>query len=237
MNEIELWHGSTKALIDPIGGWLTNLSDDNGDVLFPKRNLTAVDGAKKQRGGCHVCLPNFGPGGDSDQPQHGFGREMIWEIVETQPSQAVLTLPAGKDDYETLRSTLTYTLDGRSIDIALKLENTGEKSLRVAPGFHPYFVLDRNEEEVNLNGQVYETINLAGTEFFDDKDSMHLQLNRHNIATSSHNLPTWAFWTDKLDDYVCVEPTVGGYTFLEKQSEIETLVAGETQTYSMTISW
>lgn len=237
MDMIELWNGNTRAIIDPIGGWLTNVSDDNGDVLFPRRTLTTESGDKKQRGGCHVCLPNFGPGGESGQPQHGFGREMIWDIESTSDATAVLVLPQGKDGYETLRSTLTYTVDGRSVDIALRLHNTGETPLRVAPGFHPYFVLDRGEESVELNGDTYQTDDLAGTEFFYDRDSMHLRLSRHDVAISAHHLTTWAFWTDKLDHYVCVEPTVGGYTFLEKQREAEVLAPGASQTYSMTMSW
>ncbi len=237
MDTIELWSGETKALIDPVGAWLTNLSDDKGDVLFPKRLLMASDGSKKQRGGMHVCLPNFGPGGDSGLAQHGFGREVIWQPVEVQPDRAVFELANGKDGYETLHSTLLFALDGRSIDVVLKLENRGDEPLRVAPGFHPYVALGRGENSVRLNDEPYGMAELAGTEFFDDSVSMHLKTLHRSIAISSHQLPTWAFWTDKLDDYVCVEPTVGGNTFLASITDREELIPGKMRNYSITIAW
>lgn len=237
MDTIELWNGTTKALIDPIGAWLTNLSDDNGAVLYPKRTLVNESGERKQRGGCHVCLPNFGPGGASGQPQHGFGREMIWNIVEAQSAFATLELVGGAAGYEQLVSRLSYTLNPRSLEVLLHLNNTGEAPLRVAPGFHPYFVLNDDEEEVTLNSQSYLTDDLAGTELFPDVREMRLSLRRHAITISSDNLSTWAFWTDKLAEYVCVEPTFGGNTFLHEASEKEWLAPGEERTFAMTIQW
>src|SRR5688572_18264108 len=115
--EIELWNGSAKAIIDPRGAWLTNLSDDHGDVLFPKRRLKAPDGTIKDRGGCHVCLPNFGPGGSSGLPQHGFGREMVWTTSEQFDNSVVFSLSSGRDGYENLSSVLRYRLDEGSLSI------------------------------------------------------------------------------------------------------------------------
>ena len=238
MDTIELWNGDTKALIDPMGAWLTNLSDDRGDILFPRRRLTDTSGGKKQRGGMHVCLPNFGPGGDSSLAQHGFGRDMVWQMSDTQPSYARFELAGGpKGDYQTLQATLQLTLDTRSIDVALTLRNTGTTPLRVAPGFHPYFALDRNEHTIHVNGASYTTADLAGTEFFDDRHAMHLRVARRTVAVTSHRLPTWALWTDGLGDYVCVEPTASGNAFLGAVTDNEQLHAGKQQTYSMTIAW
>lgn len=237
MDTIELWDGSTKAVIDPIGAWLTNLSDEFGDILYPKRTLNNANGESKLRGGCHVCLPNFGPGGDSGQPQHGFGREAIWEMKEQHPSKAVLELKNGKGEYDTLQSFLTYTLGQSSMAFTLELTNSGERPLRVAPGFHPYFALDRDEGQVTLNGNQYDVQDLAGTEFFVNKTTMDLKLRRRNIKITSENLPTWAFWTDQLGEYVCCEPTVGGYTFLDVPRDIEKLLPGKTASYTFTISW
>lgn len=237
MDTIELWSGTTKALIDPIGAWLTNLSDDRGALLYPKRTLTDADGVKKQRGGCHVCLPNFGPGGESDQPQHGFGREVIWAVEEVNLSQVVLKLAHGSGDYESLAAKLIYALSERRIEVSLELSNNGSTSLRVAPGFHPYFVLDREEQQVVLNGQTYDTAELEQTDFFADQTEMKLSLQRHDITVSSSGLSVWALWADRLAEYVCVEPTFGGNTFLEPVREDERLMPGATCTYTMAISW
>lgn len=237
MDIIELTSGSAKAIIDPSGGWVTNLSDDSGDILFPKRKLKTPDGESKTRGGCHVCLPNFGPGGDSGQPQHGFGRTMEWIVLEQQQSRVEIELAQGRDGYESLTSIALFELKQRQLTMTLTLINGVSNKLRVAPGFHPYFALSRGEQTVSLNGTEHVMGDLAGTEFFKDITDMFLQTDRRNITLHSENLPTWALWTDQLGDYVCVEPTVGGYTFLQRASAGEVLKSGENRTYSLTISW
>jgi glucose-6-phosphate 1-epimerase len=144
--EIELFNGSAKAIIDPRGAWLTNLSDDYGDILYPKRTLVAGDGTKKARGGSHVCLPNFGPGGDSGQPQHGFGRVMDWEVTDTTAASAMLTLAHGNNDYANLSALLTYHLESQSIIMTLEVTNDGAADMRLAPAFHPHFSTVHNKE-------------------------------------------------------------------------------------------
>lgn len=234
--EVELWSGGAKAIIDPRGAWVTNLSDDRGDVLFPKRKLKTASGEAKIRGGCHVCLPNFGPGGNSGQPQHGFGRLMDWEIVDQAASRLVLRLIGGGQGYETLRSTLTYTLGDAAIEIELEVENTGESNLRVAPAFHPYFaVLGR--EDVKIDGEIQPLEDLADT-LFVTGDTQSVELPLRKLTLSSRQLPVWAKWTDQLGAYVCVEPTVGGYTFLESTpNEAELLGPAQARNYALTIAW
>lgn len=237
MDTIELWNGSTKALIDPVGGWLTNLSDDYGDILYPQRKLKNENGKKKLRGGCHVCLPNFGPGGNSGQSQHGFGREMIWEVQEQGSSSCQLRLKEGGAGYETLESRLRYTVNESTITMMLELRNNGEKDLRVAPAFHPYLALDRGEGQVTLNDNHYDVQDLASTEFFEGDGKMTLQLQKRTLTLESENLSTWALWSDQLGDYVCCEPTFDGYAFLHNSSENELLQPGKSAQFSMTISW
>ena len=60
---ITLHTGTTAATITTDGAYITSLTDEHGDVFYPLQQLTAPDGGRKTRGGCHVCLPNFGPGG------------------------------------------------------------------------------------------------------------------------------------------------------------------------------
>jgi glucose-6-phosphate 1-epimerase len=236
MVEIELWNGVSKAVIDPRGAWLTNLSDNRGDVLFPRRLLKTSNGATKQRGGCHVCLPNFGPGGTSSQPQHGFGREMDWKTSKVTTHSAVLTLDHGRDGYENLASTLQYTLGGSTLRMTLEAANNGKNTLRVAPAFHPYFAIS-GSGGVRLNDEVQSLDDLAETVFVEGT-VQHIHLPNRYLALSSRHLPLWAQWTDQLGPYICVEPTVGGYTFLQDSvKEIEVLQAGQHKTYTLDIKW
>lgn len=237
MDTIELWNGSTKALVSIDGGWLTNLSDDNGDILFPKRLLTAPDGSKKQRGGCHVCLPNFGPGGLSDQSQHGFGRQMVWAVARQTQSTVTLELPNGDDEYADLSSQLTYMLTEASITITLKLVNNGASELRIAPGFHPYFAVADGEGQVTIDGETVDVQDLEGT-LFSEGTSKQLALQKRTITMASDDLTTWAAWSDQLGNYVCLEPTYAGYAFLQDDpSDDQLLQPGQSRTFSASISW
>ncbi len=235
--EIELWSGNTKALISRDGGWLTNLSDLGGDILFPKRQLKAPDGTVKTRGGCHVCLPNFGPGGASELPQHGFGRTSLWELGDQSDSSVTLTLNGGARGYESLVSTITYELSDGHIKMTLNVQNIGKKPLRVAPAFHPYFALQSGETKVVIDDHTVELIELHEMQLAEG-DQKLLITDKRNLTLTSENLPAWAQWTDQLGNYVCVEPTVGGYTFLnEKPAENELLKPNDKAIYSATMSW
>jgi glucose-6-phosphate 1-epimerase len=235
--EIELWSGNTKAIIDPKGAWMTNLSDDRGDILFPRRMLKAVDGASKVRGGCHVCLPNFGPGGASSQPQHGFGREMLWKEGERSDSSVRLILKRGRDEYENLSSFLTYQLESSRLDITLKVINNGGQPLRVGPAFHPYFAIQGAGDFVKINGTNQPLEDLNDT-LFVSGGAQELILPNRTVMLHSKGLLTWAQWTDRLGSYVCIEPTVGGYTFLNETSSADEILAPNQQKiYKLTISW
>ena len=232
--ELELRSGPLKAIIDPQGAWVTNVSDEKGDVLFPRRKLKAADGTEKVRGGCHVCLPNFGPGGASGQPQHGFGRQQLWEVIDRTDSSALLELN-DNDGYAGLYAVLAYQLGENKMVMTLELTNNSNRELRVAPAFHPYFAL--TEGEVKIDSETQELDELQDTKFIEG-DHRELELPNRRISLSSSELPVWALWTDRLGNYVCVEPTRAGYSFLnETPDQRELLGAGETKTYVLTIAW
>lgn len=235
--EIELWYGQTKAIVDPIGAWLANLSDDDGDVLFPMRMLKAADGSQKKRGGMHVCLPNFGPGGGSGLEQHGFGRTSTWEIERQTDSSAVLALRRKEGDYAGIVATLTYVLGDRRLTSTLVVGNEGAESLRVAPGFHPYFTTRGGHDGVRINNEKQKLDELGETMFMMGEQQSLAILGRHILLTSK-DLTAWAVWTDLLGSYVCVEPTLEGYAFLKPTpSEGQMLAPGATKTYEFVVNW
>lgn len=235
--EIELFKGEAKAIIDPQGAWLTNLSDQNGDILFPKRTLRAPDGSKKVRGGSHVCLPNFGPGGKSGLAQHGFGRSMLWEVSERDDDSVTLLLGGGQGDYESLASTLTYELGERQVVMTLEVANGGQNALRIAPAFHPYVAVPRGVDEVLVSDEHMKLEELIEPQFVIAR-RQQLVTSQRTITLESKWLTTWARWTDQLGSYVCIEPSLGGFAFLsETPRDEELLGVGEVKTYQATISW
>lgn len=235
---IELHMNKTHATIDTQGAWLTRLSDETGEILFPKASLPDGNGGTKTRGGCHVCLPNFGPGGNSEQLQHGFGRQVEWEIREEGGNYAVLELARGHGDYEALSSRLTFLLEDTILRMTLNVTNTSaHNELRIAPGFHPYFALDDSETTIELNGARTAISSLDNTEF-SDQPQQTIRTNRREIQCTSQNLPVWAQWSDLLGNYVCVEPTLAGYAFLKDTPDTNELLApGEAKLFSFEMTW
>lgn len=233
---ITLNHSSAHAVINPDGAWLGELGVGSDQILFPRSDLKNKEGELKARGGMHVCLPNFGPGGESGLAQHGFGRTSSWTVVSQEASKAVLSLEPTVPGYVGLFATLTYRLESTSLLAELALTNRGSESMRVAPGFHPYFAVEPSEKKVFVNGTRYELSEIEGTEYI-RADTAELLTKDQRVILKPENLTTWAIWTDQLGSYVCVEPTFGGNRFLEPESPDEQLAPGETKTYSLRIEW
>ncbi|HJP81642.1 MAG TPA: hypothetical protein VJ841_04570 [Candidatus Saccharimonadales bacterium] len=215
--EIELENGDARAIIDPLGAWVTNLSDQSGDILFPKRLLVALDGNKKARGGCHVCLPQFGPGGESGLEQHGFGRTSVWEIEKRSLDMVILTLRVKEGNYTGLTAALTYQLSEHQF--TMKLTVHGSAGMKISPGFHPYFSVLRGEEDVEISGERFELSELSNTEFRVAQEQT-IELGNRTVRIWSKELPTWAIWSDQLGSYICIEPTLGGNMFQEGKALI-----------------
>ncbi len=232
--DIELYSGATKAIISTKGGYVTNLADDRGDVLFPKRVLTTADGAEKTRGGCHVCLPNFGPGGEFGLEQHGFGRTSEWRVV-TQSQTSIELILAGEGDYADMDSFLRYEVAEGAFTLQLTLKNNGLSPLPVSPGFHPYFY--RGGRAPTLAGVTYKDLTEFAEVKFIDGDNQHLAVAGRQLTLQSNGLSRYAVWTDQLGDYLCVEPTQSGNAFLEDITRTDTLQPGGQQVYRFTIAW
>ncbi len=233
---IVIENGSTKAVINPNGAWVEELSENGNQILFPHTQLVSDSGEHKDRGGMHVCLPNFGPGGNSQLAQHGFGRTSEWKVLKHNKNSVTLRLKTDMPHYGNMVSTLLYEVKDGSLSATLNLKNKGQVSVRVAPGFHPYFHLDESESAIEVNGIVYELADLGGTEFIESEKATLKTVGRE-INITQLGLSKWAIWTDMLANYVCVEPTFGGYRFLENSSPEEFIAPGKEKSFACTISF
>lgn len=109
------------------------------------------------RGGIPVCFPWFGlHKTDPEKPQHGFGRLMYWNVVETA------SLPNGET---TIRLQLTSSEEtkkmwpydfcaemtvsvGRKLTTTLKMTNTSSELFEYSCALHSYFTLSSIENIV-----------------------------------------------------------------------------------------
>jgi D-hexose-6-phosphate mutarotase len=227
---IDLELGELTASITTEGAWVKAFNKSGQPIFFPKQLLPAGE-VTKERGGCHVCLPNFGPGGDSDQPQHGYGRELTWEVAEKSDSSAKLVLPKGTGEFESLRSQLSYELLPDGLQLQLAVTNQGGAALPLSPGFHPYFAT-KDVNDVEINGQTYGLDELGEAQFLDG-ESMELRIADVVYGLQAKGLANWALWSDRLANYVCLEPTADGNSFQEgTAAQIE---PGQTAEYAFSI--
>lgn len=230
---IELRHGDKKAVADTNGGYLINYADENGDIIYPKRVFTTESGEQKNRGGCHVCLPNFGPGGDSGLDQHGYGRSSEWNIAESSDNQVVFSLD-GQGSYADMPATLRYVLGDAGLAMELKLTNNSASQLPTGPAFHPYFITG---DHLVVDGEAFDMTAYNDMLLSDEMDEKILNTNRRTIMLKSTNLPVWAQWSDRLGEYFCVEPTYGGYTFdAQNHRRTDTLQVGESKIYKLEVN-
>lgn len=115
--------------VEPDGALLTSYTRAGQDVLMPRQQL---DGS--WRGGCHVCMPNFGPGGESGLAQHGFGRTSTWQVSQQTDSMVALTLQVDEASYRGLTFTITYQLAPTGLAMVLTATNGAHAPVRLAPG-------------------------------------------------------------------------------------------------------
>ncbi|HSO86870.1 MAG TPA: D-hexose-6-phosphate mutarotase [Draconibacterium sp.] len=126
---------------------------------------------KPIRGGIPICFPWFGPHkSDSAKPQHGFGRLMFWNVLETA------SLPTG----ETLvrlqlcssEKTKSYwnhdfcaqltVIVGKILTASLKVTNTSAVQFDYTCALHSYYNLS-SVEEIWIEG-------LQNTRYFNQLD-------------------------------------------------------------------
>ena len=131
------------------GAIVTSLKVDGNDVLYLDME-TFRDPEKNVRGGIPVLFPICGPQAEHpDLPtmkQHGFARNLPWQVTEQSPSRAVLIL---SDNTETralyphrFQYTLTYVAQERGLRIEQQITNQGAEPMPLQYGFHPYFLAE-----------------------------------------------------------------------------------------------
>ena len=120
---------------------------------------------KAIRGGVPVCFPQFAERGPL--PKHGFARTLPWELVSLEQGKddalAVLRLR----DTEATRALwphafeleLSVRVGGRTLDIELACENTGDAPLQFTAALHTYLRV-ADLDAVSVEG-------LSGLRYFD----------------------------------------------------------------------
>ncbi|KAL3907394.1 MAG: hypothetical protein SGPRY_010186, partial [Prymnesium sp.] len=131
--------GGDTALVYPFGACVTSYVKGGTDVLMVRPDAK-LDGSKPISGGIPHCFPQFGPGAIQ---QHGFARNLDWEIAEQADDKIVLRLSESK---ETLAmwpykfdATYTVALGEESLATELTVTNTDSKPFDFTAALHSYW--------------------------------------------------------------------------------------------------
>lgn len=177
------------------GAQVTSFRPQNSLDILWLSPVSDFEVGKPIRGGIPVCFPWFGPHKtDPAKPQHGFGRLMYWEVVETKtlPSDETfirLQLCSSDEtkiywDYD-FCAEMSITVGPRLV-ASLKVTNTSDKPFDYSCALHSYYNLSAIENAA-IEG-------LQGTEYYNQltgengvQEEEVLQLKE---ATTRHYLDT-----------------------------------------------
>ena len=228
--KIKLKEKNLEMTVNSYGAYIEKFSKNNKPIFFPKLILK-IKGDLKTRGGMHPCLPNFGKSHIKNLAQHGFGRNSFWDVENRGENFIDLKLD-GKGEYENSIYKIRYQLKDSSLFLYLETINKSKKDLEIAPGFHPYFYIDKN---FKIKGLDLENIRLEDTYFLKEKKA-YLKSKYFNISIECENFKEFAVWTDFNGDYLCLEPCYNGPSFSKEINNPYILKSGQTFKENIKIS-
>lgn len=150
-----------SAVVHLHGGCVTSYKAPH-EVLGVRKDAV-FDGSKPIAAGLQVCWPLFGPGFQ----QHGFARNLAWEVAAQSATEPEVTLVL-KDSAETRKLWdhafelhLTVRLEADHMFTRLTAKNTGKTPWDFTGAFHSYYSVS-DVSKVTLQGK-----DLAGKTFVD----------------------------------------------------------------------
>ena len=213
------------AHINEEGAYVESFTFKDKEVFFDKKSLPLGD-SYKIRGGMHVCAPNFSDDKLLNElPSHGFGRDKRWEVKDYGKDYLKLEL-TGLGSYDKVSFEISYKVLEDGLRTKLTIENKGEGKVPLAPAFHPYFAT--SFEDLSLRDYKIEKKDLPDSIFISADSMFFTMANREVEIKGIENIGTFTLWSDFLDDYICIEPTYNGKSFLDDNLEPFYIEEGKT---------
>ncbi|WP_455660766.1 aldose epimerase family protein [Pradoshia sp.] len=224
------------------GGIIIGYGVENKELLY-LNDETFQDEKANVRGGIPILFPIAGQlengqyeweGISYTMKNHGFARNMPWEVIDAGASNdgAFLTIRLESNE-ETKKSypfdfevVYTYHLQDGKLSIEQTYSNESDVEMPLYPGFHPYFktaeknlayrtdaksFLDYNDGQVkslqdglSLNGKK-ESLALLDAEAKDIEFPLP-EVSRSVLMEYGDEFRYVVLWTEAGKEFVCVEP-------------------------------
>lgn len=238
------------------GGLVTRFAIAGRPVLYMD-DTTLRDPAKNVRGGVPVLFPSPGKlAGDryprGELKQHGFARNLAWQVVRADASAATLVLRA--DDTTRAQYPWDFTVEqtiglrGRALWLHQHVTNLGATPMPFGFGFHPYFfVPDADKAATRIDSdatRAFDNVAKRDVELDGPIDLTRPEVDLHLLdhgrpesallapagpvaLRASNEYRHWVVWTLAGKDFVCVEPWTCPGNALNTGDRVITLAPGE----------
>ena len=254
------------------GGMATSFTKDGEEYLWLRdKNFESTDrprcgipilfpSCSKPEGGVHI----FG-GAAYPIEIHGFADLLPWQVAKADDEAIELTLtPNGLTKFcypFDFKLTMRYTLAGNTANLALTVENTGDKTLPFSVGFHPYFATSALENVTfditaatcsenaageqpaapaqitltKVEGAADSTRLLTGVKspmVFTDAGNGH----KVTVAFDEPKFGKAVLWQQSAESFVCMEPWNGWANSVNEAGKHEELAPGATSTFAWSVT-
>ncbi|BAY86464.1 aldose 1-epimerase [Calothrix parasitica NIES-267] len=188
--------------------------------------------------------------------QHGFGRNLPWEVGEEVTVDNVSLKLHLNSNEETkavypfdFQVTFTYQLHGNTLTVLQEFKNQSSEPMPFSVGFHPYFLThDKNQLEIDIPSTEFQNkgskeIHPFNGSFDFSQDEIDVAFNKLSAKSSSvtdksrnlkitleydDNFSTLVFWTVKGKDFYCLEPWSAPRNAMNTQEHLTVLNPGAT---------
>jgi len=253
--------GARAELAPNRGALVTRFTMGGREVLFLDE-ATFRDPSANVRGGVPVLFPSPGKlkddgwareGRQGAMKQHGFARNLPWEVEGRSDTSATLRLsatPATQAQYPwDFEARFTFNVEGNALRIHQRITNRGDAPMPFGVGFHPYFQVPQAQKaQVKIptkatrafDNRKKQEVAFPGFDLTADEVDLHLldhggasaelQLPDGRVTvTGSEEYAYWVVWTLKGRDFVCLEPWTCPGNALNTGERLLHLKPGETR--------
>lgn len=268
METLELRDSDAKSLLvlAPARGGIATRLSLLGKHRFFLDESTLRNPELNVRGGNPVLFPSPGKlkgdawsrdGKSGVLKQHGFARNLPWEVVGTSTegaAQATLRLASNEATQKSypweFTAEYTYKLAGNALRIEQRFTNLSSGSMPFGAGFHPYFHVKQTDKRAArietgakraFDNVTKKEVELTGPIDLSQKE-VDLHLLDHGSAQcvlkwaagevhvrGSSEFSHWVIWTQQHKDFVCVEPWTCPGDALNTGDRLITLAPNETR--------
>jgi galactose mutarotase-like enzyme len=258
---------SSVTIAPDRGAIVTSFSVSERELLYMEQ-ATLADRSKNVRGGIPILFPIAGKlANDSWQygnhrgamPQHGFARQLAWQVLTTSESTVSLELHSSEVTMAQYPwpfvAMLTYSLVSTRLHASLRVTNSGTEVLPYALGYHPYFIVaDKNKARITTNASrcfnnvTKQQESFSGFDFTAPEVDVHLLDHGSNESTlllasekisvtASNDFGVWVIWTLGGKDFICLEPWTSPGNALNSGERLVQVAPGKSHESWMAIEY